>query len=105
VTGLRIGLLVDQPHKRQYLGMSVAQAGHKLICSAQLGQEAAEALQSSEVDAWVVDVTALPDDNSDYPDDQLLVLENLLESVKVPLIVSDSSEYRPGSEEHNAWLK
>ncbi|MDQ2076571.1 chemotaxis protein CheB [Marinimicrobium sp. ABcell2] len=105
MTGLRIGLLVDQPLKRQYLGMSVAEAGHKLICSTTLGADAGEALARSDVDAWVVDVAAPTDEDSDFPAEQLETLEALLESATVPLIVSDSSDYRPGTDEHNAWLR
>jgi chemosensory pili system protein ChpB (putative protein-glutamate methylesterase) len=105
VSGLRIGLLVDQPLKRQYLGMSVVEAGHEVICSATLGQDSSDLLAQWDVDAWVVDVAVPVDENTAFPAEQLETLEALLESVTVPLIVSDSGEYRPGTDEHNAWLR
>lgn len=102
VTGLRIGLLVDQPHKRQYLSLSVAEAGHSVIRVIVAGPDMGALLAQTDVDAWVVDMEA-PADESPHGSGQHL--DALLESVTVPLIVSDSSEYRPGTEEHNAWLR
>ena len=102
MTGLRIGLLVDQPHKRQYLSLSVAETGHAVICVVVVGPEAGELLAQTDVDAWVVDMEARADESAHCPAQHL---DALLESVAVPLIVSDSSEYRPGTKEHNAWLR
>lgn len=102
MTALRIGILVDDLLKRQYLTRSIDETGHCLVHATLLGMP--EPLGSVDADAWVVDV-AVPSDDSGSTSRQMAVLDDLLESVSVPLIVSDSSEYVPGSEEHNAWLK
>ncbi len=103
MTALRIGLLVDDLLKRQCLSKSIEGAGHCLVRAALLSET--EALDRVDADAWVVDVAVPAEDATGASNRQLAVLDALLESVSVPLIVSDSSEYLPGSDEHNAWLK
>lgn len=95
---LRVGLMVDTALKRQYLSLSVRQAGHQLVANELVSDGVGGALPS-EVDAWLVDVSLSPE--GEAPEE----VEALLEHVHVPLIVSDSSEYQPGSEDHTAWLK
>lgn len=95
--GLRIGVLVDSVLKRQYLALSAREAGHELVASLLLEECNSPAPDSA--DAWVVDVALDPD--AEPPE----AVQALLEHSEAPLIISDSSEYRPGSEEHNAWLK
>lgn len=99
MAGLRIGLLVDSPLKRQYLALSAREAGHELVASLMLDQCQADDPAPDSADAWVVDVALDPD--AEPPE----LVQALLEHSDAPLIISDSSEYRPGSEEHNAWLK
>lgn len=97
MASLRIGLLVDTPLKRQYLALSVREAGHQLVVN-QLVSDAT-APPSEGVDAWLVDTSLSPEGEAPA------VVDTLLEQVRVPLIVSDSSDYHPGSDEHTAWLK
>lgn len=97
---LQLGILVDSAHKQQALTQLVTQSGHKvgrhLLLSAR--EAANQQLVQQELDAWLVDVAA------DYCDEQHL-LEQLFAQSRVPIILSDSSEFAPGSEEHSAWLR
>lgn len=102
MTALRIGILVDDLLKRQYLTKSINEAGHCPVRTALLGEPGV--LEEIDADAWLVDV-AVPIEDGGSTNQNLAILDALLESVSVPLIVSDSSEYVPGSDEHNAWLK
>jgi len=102
---LQLGILVDSAHKQQSLTQLVTQSGHKVGCHLLLSaREAAnqklpeQPLSEQQLDAWVVDVA------EDYCDDQHL-LEQLFAQSRVPIILSDSSEFAPGSEEHSAWLR
>src|SRR6218665_3983386 len=97
---LQLGLLVDSAHKQQALTQLIAQSGHKVSCHLLLSaREAAnQQLLDQPLDAWVVDVA------EDYCDEQHL-LEQLFTQSRVPIILSDSSEFAPGSEEHSAWLR
>ena len=102
---LQLGILVDSTHKQQALTQLVAQSGHKVGCHLLLSaHEAAnqklpeQQLGEPQPDAWIVDVA------EDYCDDQQL-LEQLFAQSRVPIILSDSSEFAPGSDEHSAWLR
>lgn len=99
MAGLRIGLLVDTALKRQYLALSAREAGHELMASLLLSDCPSDVTVPDSADAWVVDVALDPEADPPAP------VQALLEYSDAPLIISDSSEYRPGSEEHNAWLK
>lgn len=94
---LRLGLLVDSAPKQQVLAQLIATSGHKLTHQYVLGQ-AQTLVEDTDVDAWIVDVAA------DYIDDQQL-LENLFSRSRIPVILTDSSEFAAGSDEHNAWLR
>lgn len=94
---LRLGLLVDSASKQQVLAQLIANSGHKLGQQYVLGQAQAW-VDDPDVDAWLVDVAA------DYADDQHL-LENLFSRSRIPVILSDSSEFSAGSDEHTAWLR
>lgn len=93
---LRLGILVDSAPKQQVLAQLIAKSGHKLAQQLLLGQ--AKNLEDADLDAWLVDVA------EDYADDQHL-LDKLLSRSRIPVILSDSSEFRAGSEEHDAWLR
>ncbi|MGV8836125.1 chemotaxis protein CheB, partial [Cellvibrio sp.] len=97
---LQLGILVDSAHKQQALTQLIAQSGHKVGCHMLLSaREAAnQQLLDQPLDAWVVDVA------EDYCDEQHL-LEQLFAQSRVPIILSDSSEFAPGSEDHSAWLR
>jgi chemosensory pili system protein ChpB (putative protein-glutamate methylesterase) len=97
---LHLGILVDSTHKQQSLTQLVAQSGHTVGCHLLLSahEAANQQLVTQEMDAWVVDVA------EDYCDDEHL-LEQLFAQSRVPIILSDSSEFAPGSEEHSAWLR
>lgn len=97
MSGLRIGLLVDRPDKGYYLAEAVALAGHQVSCSMLLGNPAADALDSSQADAWVVDLSLAQAQVAPQ------ALERLLD--QRPLILGDSSDYTPGSGSHQAWLR
>jgi len=94
---LRLGLLVDSASKQQVLAQLIANSGHQLAYQHLLGQAQVSETEA-DVDAWLVDVAA------DYADDQQL-LENLFSRNRIPVILSDSSEFAAGSDEHYAWLR
>jgi chemosensory pili system protein ChpB (putative protein-glutamate methylesterase) len=94
---LRLGILVDSAPKQQVLAQLIAKSGHKLAHQLLLGQ-AHQLIEDEDLDAWLVDVA------EDYADDRQL-LETLFSSSRIPVILSDSSEFTAGSEEHNAWLR
>src|SRR6187551_399557 len=97
---LQLGILVDSTHKQQSLTQLVTQSGHTVGCHLLLSahEAANQQLVTQEMDAWVVDVA------EDYCDDEHL-LEQLFAQSRVPIILSDSSEFAPGSEDHSAWLR
>ena len=90
---LRVGLMVDSPHKRQYLVLSVREAGHQPL------PQLTGPVDPVDADAWIVDMAFSPE--QDMPAE----VQALLEQSRIPVIVSDSSDYRPGGEPHRAWLK
>lgn len=94
MTQLRIGLLTDSAQKQQYLKILVQQAGHLVACNLML-PTASTPQTANNVDAWI----------SDLVETENAALDHLLESVTAPVILSDSSEYHPGSGEHSAWLR
>lgn len=94
---LRLGILVDSAPKQQVLAQLIAKSGHQLAHQLLLGQ--AQALvDDTNLDAWLIDVA------EDYADEQHL-LEDLFSHSRIPVILSDSSEFKPGTDEHNAWLR
>lgn len=97
---LQLGILVDSAHKQQALTHLVAQSGHNVNCHVLLStrDSVSQQLLDQPLDAWVVDVA------EDYCDEQHL-LEQLFAQSRVPIILSDSSEFSPGSEDHSAWLR
>lgn len=96
---LQLGILVDSAQKQQALTQLVTQSGHKVSCHLLLSAHATDQqLLDQPLDAWVVDVA------EDYCDEQHL-LEQLFAQSRVPIILSDSSEFVAGSEEHSAWLR
>ena len=99
---LQLGILVDSAHKQQALTQLVTQSGHKVGCQLLLSARTANSEQARQLleqplDAWLVDTAA------EYCDDQLM--QQLFTQTRVPIILSDSSEFAPGSEEHSAWLR
>lgn len=109
---LRIGIVVDSALKQQYLTNLVAQAGHLVVYTSLLSATAPESADSPEpLDAWVIDLAEaeVTEDiairlQSSRPKDDVL-LEQLFEGDKVPIILSDSSDHPPGSESHQGWLR
>lgn len=97
---LQLGILVDSAHKQQALTDLIAQSGHTVGCHLLLSTREAANQHALEqpLDAWVVDVA------EDYCDEQQL-LEQLFAQSRIPIILSDSSEFPPGSEDHSAWLR
>lgn len=97
---LQLGILVDSAHKQQALTHLVAQSGHKVSCHLLLSacEAASHEVLDQPLDAWVVDVA------EDYCDERHL-LEQLFAQSRVPIILSDSSEFAAGSEDHSAWLR
>lgn len=94
---LRLGILVDSAPKQQVLAQLIAKSGHQLAHQVLLGQ-AQRLIGDEDLDAWLIDVA------EDYADEQHL-LEDLFSHSRIPVILSDSSEFRPGTDEHNAWLR
>ena len=98
---LQLGILVDSAPKQQALTQLVSQSGHKVGCQLLLSTRATSAdsqqLLAQPLDAWLVDIA------DDYCDD--IRLQQLFAQSRVPIILSDSSEFAPGSDEHSAWLR
>ena len=98
---LVVGILVDSAPKQQALTQLVSQSGHKVGCqlllSAGTNSTDSQQLLAQPLDAWLVDIA------DDYCDD--LRLQQLFAQSRVPIILSDSSEFAPGSDEHSAWLR
>lgn len=94
---LRLGILVDSAPKQQVLAQLIAKSGHKLAHQLLLGH-AVQLVDDEDLDAWVIDVA------EDYADDQQL-LETLFSSSRIPVILSDSSEFVAGSDDHTAWSR
>lgn len=97
--GIAVALLVDSEIKGQYLAMSVREAGHRLVATLTLAQAREQSPEQIPADAWLVDLACDPEDESPAG------LQTLLEQGRVPVIVSDSSDCRPGSDAHGAWLR
>ncbi len=93
---LRLGLMVDNAAKQKTLMQLVAQAGHKVgLCLLIKGDKRLQL--DAELDAWLVDIA---EENQ-----EVQPLEDLLAQSQIPVILSDSSEFNPGSEQHAAWLR
>nr|WP_324257366.1 chemotaxis protein CheB [Cellvibrio fontiphilus] len=93
---LRLGLVVDNTAKQKALAQLVAQAGHKVGQCLLIGSEN-QLATDSELDAWLVDIAEANQD--------LQLLDDLFAQSRVPVILSDSSEFSAGSEQHTAWLR
>lgn len=126
VVRLRVGILVDTLLKQQYLTSMVAQSGHSVSFRGLVSIASDELPDiNQDVDAWIIDtaedieperleavteeLTQKQPEFSGAADLTALetgnALDYLLEHVTVPVVLGDSSEHPPGSEEHSAWLK
>lgn len=97
---LRLGLLVDNTAKQKALAQLVAQAGHKVGLSVVLEGNATRDTQvdtHAELDAWLVDIAEESHDEQQ--------LDALFAQSRIPIILSDSSEFSTGSDDHVAWLR
>jgi chemosensory pili system protein ChpB (putative protein-glutamate methylesterase) len=98
-----IGILVDSASKQQYLGNMVVQAGHDIGYVWVLSANTGAPDLNQPVDAWVVDLCE--------PDEEARagviydLLESLAESRRPPVLVNDSSEFKPGSSEHQQGVR
>lgn len=99
---LRLGLLVDNTAKQKALAQLVMQAGHKVGVSLVLDGKARRDT-NAELDAWLVDIAEESDAEQSHDDQQLL--DTLFTQSRIPVILSDSSEFSVGSEGHNAWSR
>jgi chemosensory pili system protein ChpB (putative protein-glutamate methylesterase) len=100
----RIGILVDSASKQQYLGNMVVQAGHTIGYVWVLSASADAPDLSQPVDAWVLDLCEPDEDDSRV---QLMydLLDALAEPQRPPVLVNDSSEFTPGSSEHQQGVR
>lgn len=103
---LRLGLLVDDTIKQHTLTQLVEQAGWQVAVSL-IGNGTGTALPDEELDAWLVDLTGTAAETAagggeTHPASS--VLDDLLAQTRMPVLLSDSSEYPVGSPEHLAWL-
>ena len=94
MSSLQIGLLGDTAQKLQYLKNLVQQSGHN-IAQCLTSPAWLETDQINQVDAWVVDTG----------DGDNAALDHLLEMATVQVVLTDSSEFAVGSEEHSAWSR
>lgn len=94
---LRVGMLTDTSSKQQVLSQLITHAGHHVGCQLHLKDGVDEADFYTN-DAWLIDV------DQDYCDLGHLV-EAIIAQDHRPVIVSDSSDYRIGSDEHGEWKR
>ncbi len=103
---LRVGILVDSALKQHHLTSLVAQAGHQVACITHLMNVGCTRPEAPP-DAWIVDIAEdySSDGEQGEPPEHAQFVEDLLASVTIPVILSDSSEFTEGGEEHRAWLR
>jgi chemosensory pili system protein ChpB (putative protein-glutamate methylesterase) len=99
---LRLGLLVDNSTKQKALAQLVMQAGHKVGVSLVLDGHTRPDM-SAELDAWLVDIAEASDAEQSHDDQQFL--DTLFTQSRIPVILSDSSEFSAGSDGHTAWSR
>jgi chemosensory pili system protein ChpB (putative protein-glutamate methylesterase) len=99
---LQLGLLVDSTAKQKALAQLVAQAGHKVGLSLVLDGNS-HLDTDTELDAWLVDIAE--ENSAEKSSAEQHLLEELFTQSRIPVILSDSSEFNAGSEGHNAWLR
>jgi chemosensory pili system protein ChpB (putative protein-glutamate methylesterase) len=97
VSALRLGIVIDNQTKQETLAQLINRSGHQLGYRLLLTAEQ-QLDPAQEPDAWVIDVA------EDYLDHHAL-LEQLFAQSRVPIILTDSSEFLPGSDDHQAWSK
>jgi chemosensory pili system protein ChpB (putative protein-glutamate methylesterase) len=108
VSGLSIGILVDNPLKQQYLGNMVVQAGHKIGFAYSSASGGALPSVEQQVDAWIVDVAADADDDLGTSSLKVALasfIDELLEQTNVPVIVNDAAEPTQTSAGYNDWVR
>jgi len=94
VPPLRLGIMVDAVVKQQHLHKLVTEAGHCVVQDELLeASQKNSDISGNVLDAWIVDI----EDGA--------ALDVLLSTSLVPVILSDSSEYQPGTDEHKAWSR
>jgi chemosensory pili system protein ChpB (putative protein-glutamate methylesterase) len=99
---LRLGLLVDNSAKQKTLAQLVTQAGHQVGASLILGKQGG-LTDHRDLDAWLVDIAE--DGGAALDPDEQQFLEELFSQNRIPVILSDSSEFSIGTEEHNTWSR
>lgn len=107
MSGLSIGILVDNPLKQQYLGNMVVQAGHTIGFAYSLSSGTGLPEIDKPLDAWIVDVATEADEpEADSPKAALLgFVDELLEQTRVPVIVNDTAEPTQTSADYNDWVR
>lgn len=111
MAGLCLGVLVDVEQKLHFLKTAIAESGHALYCSMLVSNHEGEiadpvitfnnANNVESIDAWLVDIT-----HKDSTDDAewMKSLHELL-AADTPVVLSDSSEFAVGTEDHQAWFR
>lgn len=90
---LRVGIMVDSVVKQQHLHKLVTEVGHCVVYDELLDPSQNAINNCDALDAWIVDL------------EEGAALDALLSTSLAPVILSDSSEYTPGTEEHKAWSR
>lgn len=104
MSGISIGILVDSTSKQQYLGNMVVKAGHAIGYVWVLSAAAGAPDLNQPVDAWVVDLCE-PDEEDARAGIICDLLDALAEPQRPPVLVNDSSEFKPGSSEHQQGVR
>lgn len=91
---LRLGIMVDSVVKQQLLHKLVTEAGHFVVRD-ELLSSSQHALDhcSDALDAWIVDI------------EEGAALDVLLTASPAPVVLSNSSEHLPGTDDHKAWSR
>lgn len=107
MSGLSIGILVDNPLKQQYLGNMVVQAGHSVGFAYVLSSGTVLPQRERSVDAWIVDVATEVDELQPGSPTAALVgfIDELLEQRRVPVIVNDTAEPTQTSADYADWVR
>ena len=102
MSGLSIGILVDNNFKQQYLSNMVVQAGHRVGFVYVLTVDSPLPQLDQAVDAWMVDLSEPEDEHGIERSTQMM--SELMETHK-PLLLDDSGEYKQGTLGYQDWSR
>jgi chemosensory pili system protein ChpB (putative protein-glutamate methylesterase) len=95
---------VDSAVKQQYLSSLAVQAGHHIGYVYLLAADSPLPNLSQEVDAWVMDIVDV-EEQDPHKQNIIALLDELLEQTHLPVILSDAAELQPATREYGDWVR